>query len=150
MFGVNYCMTTPAAIERHRVILGKEPTPEQVRLYTKFPEFRGFSGLELDEERAEATILLALTFGTRQDRVLFCAPSAHEDWVVGQFNKAADLAFAHCKTLNNKVVIAQFYRDLFAKVLLVGNLLPSEPTHWVAFGFLKDPTPDWMSKRLLP
>ncbi len=141
---------TPA--DKHRVILGKEPTPTQLELYTRYPAYRGFSDRTLNAEKLEAVILLALVSGGINERVLCCAPVAHENWVVAQFNEVATTAFNHCKTLPNKLVIANAYAKLFSKVAIIGRLLQitDEPSHWVSFGFSKDdPLPEWMPKRLI-
>lgn len=142
---------TPAA-QRHRAILGKDPSAIQLQLYEKFPDFLGFSDRELNAERLEAIVLLALTSGSKDDRVILFAPIAHEVWVLENFNAVADSIFSHCKTLPNRVAIAQAYKKLFEKIALTGRLLQvqKEPTHWLSFGFASDdPVPEWMGRRLL-
>jgi hypothetical protein len=143
-------------MSQHRTVLGKEATAEQVRLYSKFPEFRGFSDRTLDLEKFEATVLLALMAGAKAERVIFCAPQAHESWVIAQFNDVASIVFDGCKKVENKqkrVAIAKLYSSLFSKISITGRLLqlPAEPAHWMSFGFaVDDPIPEWVSNRLLP
>jgi hypothetical protein len=136
----------------HRILLGKDPTETQIRLYENFPAFRGFSDKTLNPEVLEATIVLGLTFGLARDRVFVLAPVAHEDWVLAEFNKVTDLVFNECKKNPNRVRIAEGYGRLFKKLAIMGRLLQfkEEPVRWVSFGFsAEDPIPEWMPQRLL-
>jgi len=138
--------------ERHRTLLGKEPTETQVQLYSRFPEFRGFSDQTLDPEILEAIVILGLTFGTVQERVFVLAPVVHENWVLAEFNKVTDLVFNEVKKHPNRAGVAKAYGMMFKKLALMGRLLQfkEEPARWVSFGFsAEDPIPDWMPPRLL-
>ena len=143
--------TTPFAI-RHSLLLGKEPTATQMRLYSQFPEFRGFSDRTLDTEKLEAIVVLGLTFGPVPHRVHLLAPVAHEDWVIDAINKVTDQVFEACKKQKNPVAFARGCGEMFKKLALMGRLLqiPAEPERWVSFGFaVEDPLPPWMPRRLL-
>jgi len=145
-------ISTSQNVERHRTLLGKEPTGIQVRLYENFPTFRGFSDKTLNPEVLEAVIVLGLTFGTAQDRVFVLAPVAHEDWVLEEFNKVTDLVFNECKKHPHRARVAKAYGTLFKKMAIMGRLLQfkEEPVRWVSFGFsAEDPIPEWMPQRLL-
>lgn len=143
--------TTPLA-DKHRVLLSKEPTLQQVKLYSNFPEYRGFSDNSLNVECLEACLLAAMLFGTPQDQVVFLAPASQEDWVFQQFNGVADVLFLECQKSPNRVWLAQSIAKLFKKVTLAKNpvQLAQEPNRWVSFGFSsEDPLPAWVGSRLL-
>jgi hypothetical protein len=143
---------TPLAA-KHRTLLGKEPTAIQEQLYTRFPEFRGFSDRDLDSDKLEAVIVLGLLYGTVTEKVFVLAPVAHERWVLDHFNAVCDRVFEGCKKEKNRAHIAKVYGLMFKKLMLTGRLLQfqDEPTHWVSFGFaVGDVLPDWMGSRLLP
>jgi len=138
--------------KRHQILLSREATPKQLSFYEKFPKFRGVSDQTLDSELLEAVLISALTFGTVQDHVYFFAPRGHEDWVVEQFNKVADVIFEECKKWPDPTKIAKQCGLLFNKIKLVGKppQVPEEPSHWVSFGFTTELfIPEWMGTRLI-
>jgi hypothetical protein len=144
--------TTTPTNEKHKTLLGKDPTPTQCRLYANFPEFRGFSDRALDPEKLEAVLVLGLTFGTVRDRVLVLAPVVHEDWVMAQFNSVCDRVFEVCKREKHRAHIAKVYGLMFQKLVVMGRLLQlvDEPSHWLSFGFSVDEElPAWMGSHLL-
>lgn len=145
--------TIPAA-EWHRTMLGLEPTEQQSKLYNSYPKYRGIADPALDPKVAEAILILALSSGFAQDKVLVLAPLSHEKWVLSQVNQLVVQTFQHCKmrTLDQAKREIAAYTQLFKKLQLTGRLLqlPKEPQHWVSFGFtLQDPLPEWMRPRLL-
>lgn len=137
--------------KKHEFLLGKKATAKQASFYNKFPEFRGLSDRSLDPEILEAVLISALMFGTVRDRVCILAPLAHENWVLEQFNKTADIVFEICKKQQDKVAVAKSYSLLFKKIVILGKILQiPEPSHWVSFGFaVSDPIPPWVEFRLL-
>lgn len=144
--------TTTPTKEKHKTLLGKDPTPTQLCLYANFPEFRGFSDRTLDPEKLEAVLVLGLTFGTVRDRVFVLAPVAHENWVMEQFNAVCDRVFEVCKREKNRLHISKVYGLMFQKLVVMGRLLQleHEPSHWVSFGFAVDEElPAWMGSHLL-
>lgn len=137
---------------KHYALLGKEPTEAQVRLYENFPEYRGISDRSLDPEVMEAIVVQALVTGTVKDRVFIYAPPAHEAWVMQQFDSIASVIFEIVKTTPFPKKYAMAYGMMFQKIAFMGRVLqvPSEPAHWLSFGFVKsDPVPDWLKDRLL-
>jgi hypothetical protein len=143
--------TTPLS-ERHKILLGKDPTSVQQQLYSRYPEARGFSDRALDSEKLEAAVVSALTTGKATDRVLLLAPVHHEVWVLDGINEVAARMFERCKLQRDPALFAKGLGTLFQKLLVAGRLLqlPSEPPHWISFGFAtEDPLPEWMAGRLI-
>jgi len=141
---------TPAA--KHVVIFGSTPTEKQALLYSKYPEFRGFSDQSLDTEVFDAAMLLTIISGSPHDRVLLFAPSRHESWVLDRFNTLIALVFENCRKHPKRLEHSRFYTQLFQKIGIMGRLLQlhTEPEHWISFGFSVDERlPEWMPKRLL-
>lgn len=144
--------TTTPFLTRHSLLLGKEPTDTQLKLYAKFPEFRGFSDRALDSEKLEALVVIGLTFGIVNQRVFLFAPVAHETWVIDEINRITDQVFEACRKQRNPVVFARACGELFKKIVILGRLLQlhEEPERWISFGFVADDVlPAWMPKRLL-
>jgi len=143
-------LTTP---EFHQIVLGTEPTAEQLRLYNQFPDFRGISDRAQEPKVAEAVLLLALRSGTAADRVLVLAPLAQEEWLLKQCETMAIGCFEGCKKYPSRVEeLVYGYKQLFKKLMMTGRLLQlqEEPEHWVSFGFtVDDILPSWMTNRLL-
>ena len=133
-------------------MLGKEATFKQLRLYSKFPKFRGFSDKSLDPYNLEAVLVSALLFGDYNERVIVLAPPNHESWVFDQLDQITRTIFKGCKKDTDPVRSAKGYAALFKKIAVFGRPLQfrEEPPYWVSFGFVvKDPIPSWMKRRLL-
>lgn len=143
--------TTPLG-ERHKILLGKDPTPAQLELYSRYPDVRGFSERSLDVEKLEAAVVAGLTSGKPTDRVLLLAPVAHEVWVLDGINSIAAVMFERAKQQRDPVAFAKGLSTLFQKLVVLGRLLQitTEPEHWVSFGFSKeDPLPEWMPAKMI-
>jgi hypothetical protein len=140
-------------IEWHRIILGTEPTAEQMRLYNAYPEYKGISDRAQDPDMAKSAILLALRSGTGTDQVLVLAPQAQEDWLLKQCETVAITCFESCKKYPTRAKdLIKGYTRLFQKLKMTGRLLQleEEPPHWVSFGFsVDDALPPWMPGKLL-
>lgn len=133
-------------------MLGKEATPKQCRLYSKFPKFRGFSNKSLDPEILEAILVSALLFGSYNERVIVLAPPNRESWLFEQLDQMTRTIFKGCKKDPDPIRSAKGYAALFKKISVFGRPLQfrKEPSYWLSFGFaISDPVPSWMSQRLL-
>jgi hypothetical protein len=140
-------------MEAHQRVLGRASSADQDKLYTSWPEFRGFSDRTADVVRAEAVILAALMSGIGTDRVLILVSRDQEEWLLKQCEAAAIACFEGCKKYPSRVKeLVYGYTRLFQKLKMTGRLLQlqEEPPHWVSFGFtVDDPLPAWMTNRLL-
>ena len=144
-------MSTPIGAQRHKTLLGTEPTAKQLQLYEVYPTYRGLSDPSLNSDVLEAVLISALTSGSVQDRVLVFAPPKHETWVIDGFNRTADALFERCKDERNAVRVAKGFQLLLNKLLLTGRVhqLKAEPEHWAAFGFsVDDAIPEWLASKL--
>ena len=141
-----------SAMDWHRIVLGTEPTREQARLYTQWPDFRGIADRTQDPLIAEAVVILALKSGSVNAQVLILAPHSMESWLLQQIESVALRCFEGCKGGPRAKELIYGYTKLFARVRMNGRVLqmPDEPTHWVSFGFsAEDTLPPWMHGRLL-
>lgn len=140
--------------EVHEIMLNRAPTADQERLYTRWPEFKGFSDREANAERAEAVLVAGLMSGRGAEHVLVLAPQAQEEWLLKQCEKMALATFEGCKKYPSRVrELVYGYTRLFEKLKMTGRLLQlqEEPQHWVSFGFTADDLlPSWIPNRLLP
>jgi hypothetical protein len=143
-------LSTPAW---HRIVLGADPAPAQVRLYSSYPDYRGISDRTRDTQIAQAVIVLALRAGETDDRVMLITPTAQAEWMLEQCEDAATKSFASCSGHPEHASrLAVGYTRLFKKLIMVTRPLQmaDEPQHWVSFGFAADePLPPWMPERLL-
>jgi hypothetical protein len=143
----------------HRVILGREPTPIQQRLYDEFPHAVGYSDRSLNPERFQAVTVLTLVRaieakrGPEPHRVLMFIPPAHEAWVLEQFHTFTKDVFAYCKTLSgNRVALAKMWGGHFHQIVIAKRVLQfsEPPPYWMTFGFdREDLVPDWVRSRLV-
>lgn len=139
----------------HSQVIGVQPSVDQKALYRVIPDLRGYSDTDLNIERFDAVVLVALHLAAKNEGVLVFAPTAHEKWVVAQFNELADRIFSRCKSMGgekaNRTQLAKAYATMFNRISFTGRLLQiSEPAHWVSFGFESSgPLPDWMPDKLL-
>lgn len=139
----------------HSQVIGAQPSADQESLYRVFPDFRGYSDTSLNTDRFDAVVLVALSVAAKNDAVVVFAPTAHEKWVVSQFNDLADRIFTQCKAIGGakakRVQLAKAYETMFNRIQLTGRLLqvPKEPPHWLSFGFVASgPLPEWMPDKL--
>ncbi len=143
----------------HQVMLGREPTPIQQRLYDEFPTAVGYSDRTLDAERFQAVTVLTIRRaieakrGPEPHRVLVFIPPAHEAWVLDQFRTFTKDVFAYCKTLSgNRAALAKRWGEHFHQIVIAKRVLQfsDPPPHWMAFGFdREDLIPDWVRSRLI-
>lgn len=144
-------MFTPLT-QKHAIIIGRNASDRQLRLYANFPEYRGFSSIDRDRTVLDAILVLALNFGDITNKVTIFVPPLYEKWVLAQLSDLADGIFDRCKKSPNSVAIAKAYAMMFGKIFICGHPLRFEdpPPYWVSFGFTKDASiPKWMQKRLL-
>lgn len=138
----------------HQIVLGRDPNADQLRLYNKFPNFRGISDAQRDVKIAEAVILLGLRSGTVDSTVLVFAPQAMEEWFLQQCDVMATSCFESCRRYEAQRAkeLIDGYTRLFQKLKMTSRplQLSEEPAHWVSFGFTReDVLPAWMTPRLL-
>lgn len=150
-------------ITRHRSLLGKDPTFEQLALYEAVPKKRGFASARAltetqEAELFEAVFVLALsqtfvegTGGTPNNVYLFVPPGL-ERWTTQQIQRLAGEMFAICKRVKS-VALAKHLGVLF-RHLMVGSKIASStqaPDRWAAFGYDPNgPQPKWLTDGLLP
>jgi len=139
----------------HFQVIGTHPSEDQQHLYGSFPDFRGYSDADLNSERFDAVVLLALRESAQGDVLVF-APKAHERWAIQHFNGLADRIFSRFRTIGGepekRVQLARAYKTMFDRVHLTGRIMQIQepPARWVSFGFAKStPLPGWMPDRLL-
>lgn len=139
----------------HSQVIGAQPSADQEALYRVFPDLRGYSDVSLNTDRFDAVVLVALHLAAKNEGVLVFAPTAHEKWVVSQFNDLADRIFSRCKAIGGdkakRTQLAKAYETMFGRISLTGRLLqiPKEPSHWLSFGFeASGPLPEWMPDKL--
>lgn len=151
-------------VERHKKLLYREPTPEQLSLYGAAPQKRGFASTRfLTPEQAaslfEAVFVYALsqTFVAKDNEepnavYLFIDP-ALENWVIGQVQAVVRHIFSLCKQQENGVRKARHLGQLIKKVM-VGSRLPAgspPPDHWAVFGIDPNPKlPIWLRDAIIP
>ena len=143
--------TIPFSV-KHVTLLNREPSERQLDIYKTFPDFRGISDTSLNKDILDVILVMGLLDGTYKDRVFLLAPPDYEAWVLQQLEEFADTVFQGAKRYPNASRIAQGYGILFKKLALASRVLqfPSEPEHWVSFGFSVDtPIPDWMRAKLV-
>lgn len=147
-----------AALDKfHEELIGSGSlTPKHSSLYASGRN--GFSGAEKDAEKFLATFVLGLyrTWdpGTNSfHRVAFAVPKFLDEWAIGQINsilqtvreKRAKLSKAQRVQGSRMIVQAVSHLDIGSRVFAIAE----EPSHWVAFGFVKDQNvPEWLSRGL--
>lgn len=140
---------------RHRLLLGCEPSPEQLVLYEPFPEKRGYALTAPDPVLFEAAFILALTQtfereGTLHKVFFFVTPELKNAWVNEQMTLIARKIFAQCKSYPNAAKRARHLDSLFRHVLIGRDIPEKVPEQfWVAFGIDPQVAPLWLRNALL-
>jgi hypothetical protein len=139
----------------HRGLLVTDPNEVQTSLYGAFPEFRGFSGRDLNTDRFLATLVLGMaqTYpfgGTAYHPVALLVSKHAEEWAVGQIRQTVQEIIARLKS-EDRVQGIQMVRGALGALMLGCRALQiDEPPRWAAFGFDRaDPIPEWMQGSLL-
>ena len=149
---------------RHKKLLFREPTPEQMTLYEAAPKKRGFASARFltpqqEADLFEAVFLYALSQTSVDDPnqepktvYLFLDPSL-ESWATGQIQRVVGAIFAICK--QQKAGAKAQHLGKLIKSVLVGTRLPtstaSAPDHWAVFGVEPNPKlPAWLNDALIP
>jgi hypothetical protein len=139
----------------HKLLLGTDPTPDQVRLYGAFPKYRGYSNDAQEADRFIATFLIAL--GDTWDRdtktshtVSLAVPRAMESWCIEAINSILEKVKLRKKALTppgvKMFVQAVKHVEMGSRVFSVD----AAPKRWLAFGFKKeDNVPDWLRGGLM-
>lgn len=133
-------------------LLGTTPTEDQLRLYTLWPNSRGFSNTDQDRGKFAATLILSLRSGYAKDKIVMLVPRSLESWALQQIKEHATYAITSCKKWPDQVkFLSEGYLRLFSKVNLLSHTSVSEPQYWTSFGYSKeDPTiPTWLKTRLI-
>jgi len=141
----------------HSVYFGVAPSVVQARLYSAFPQARGYSSSALDPERFDATLIMALvqtyrkgTLPTNPD-VLFFVPASHEQWAIGTLKESITRMFT-CLKGQHRQDVAKTLSALFKHIHLGNRVLQfvDAPARWAAFGFTDaDPIPAWLRSGLV-
>lgn len=144
----------------HRSWFGKslDRTPEafrassrQIKLYNAFPDARGVSGKDFDEEMFLGTFVLTLaqTRPKSERRVFMITPRTHMNWIWKQMEKIVRY-MVRCRRHDPEGIA--LVKDVTRQVFLCGTpfQMPGEPAYWSVFGFRKDETlPSWVQKALI-
>lgn len=153
----------------HVKLLGRNPTGEQLRLYTDPSEPHGYSESGEDLERLTATFIkgLALAYNPTEghNNVLFAVPKRLDSWavqaintVLGQIKEYRAYSYRDLKAKKNEQALKNLSKAGTMIVALVAKLemgsrvysLTSAPPLWVAYGFTKeDEAPEWLKRGLL-
>jgi hypothetical protein len=153
-------LTIETLQNRHRLILGKEPSETALLLYPRFPGQHGFG---IDEEpcipKFEATVVLALAqaFEDKNVRVVFFVPKNCELWAIDQFKAIAKGMFGRLKAQRNTISkealesASNLFKRVYAQVMIGSEPTKDAPPYWVAYGFMEfDPqVPYWLREGLL-
>jgi hypothetical protein len=148
--------TTPAALPLdtvafHNALLGRPPSAHQAELYARSALKRGFSGVDLDAEKAEATVVLAF-HSARDARTYVVVPKALESAVTEAIRAAAKAAItaagADADAARQR---GAELRPLLASIGLWTKPPPDiAPAAWVAAGYeASDLLPRWLQQGLL-
>jgi hypothetical protein len=135
----------------HQRLYGTPPSEIAQSLYEAYEQgYRGLDLRELDSERFQASLTLALYLTeNRQHRVSLLVPKAQQDLVVQQLRNSA---LQLIKSRRKNPASAKIIQGLFHCLMLQSRILQLEyePVPWVSIGFTsKDPLPEWMKNRLL-
>ena len=150
--------------KRHMLLVNREPTEEQLMLYTAFPEKRGFKqGVGLTEEQEakmfEASFLLAFGQAFVEGKTKYPTPVVYlliperlRQWADEQVKGIARHIFTICRE-QKSVEKAQHLGQLLNRLYLVDRVVPSTvcPDRWAAYGYGESDTglPDWLSGALM-
>ena len=144
----------------HRSWLGKDPdhtprtfwvSPRQIELYQAWPEAKGVSSKEMEEDLfvGALILLLAQTRPESKKKVSLVLPFSHKEWAVGQMNKVVRYMI-RCRRKDRRGVA--LVKDVIGQIYMhhMPNQMTDEPARWAALGFRKnDDIPEWMSESLL-
>ena len=125
-------------------------TEDARQLYEAHAEWdvRGFSSVDLDEDRFLATFVLALSLTGGEHPVCMAVPRQHTDWAMEQIKEIARHIFRE-RQGNTAAIIA--LRKAIGQLVTASRVLQiDEPERWVAFGFHREGLlPEWMRGKLL-
>lgn len=140
----------------HPVFFAKEATNFQKRFYAK--RLHGVSLKEKNEERADATLLLAvaqvLEEGSLRE-VPILVPEEWKTWVSSRIVLMAKTCTSTLRLDSRKKTTLPIARKLLESIKpmtpILGQLLTTqEPPCWVAIGYSRDDLlPKWLTERLL-
>jgi hypothetical protein len=145
----------------HKSWLGKTPkhtpkslwvAPQQIQLYSAFPNARGFSSKDKDETLFLGTLVLVLAQsrpGSR-NRVFLLVPRSHTKWVWAQIESIARYMVRARKDNAEGI---ELVKDVLGQVFVCETPynMQDEPARWASFGFCKDDPllPEWVTSSLI-
>jgi hypothetical protein len=140
----------------HPIFFSKEATSFQKRLYSR--RFHGVSSREQNEEKADATLVLAIAQVIQEGEyreVSVLVPENLKTWVSGRIIEMAKTCTNTLKSDPRKKVTLPIARKLLESIKPrtpnIGKILmTSEPPCWVAIGYSReDILPAWLMERLM-
>jgi hypothetical protein len=151
----------PSLARFHYSLLRQHPTPDQLKLYASFPEYRGFSNTKKNRELFVSAFVTGLWLTRHWDRrkaefrlVVFAVPEHHMSWAtdsLGQLIRCIKKVRSK-RPLYKRRRGDQNLQNSLSHLLIGSNVYfaTSEPPFWVAFGFSSTaPAPKWLKHALL-
>lgn len=147
-------MMDPSKI--HPVFFAKEATSFQRKFYAK--RFQGVSSKDQNEEKADATLIIAVAQVIHEGKfreVPILVPENWKTWVSSRIVGMAKTCTSTLRADSRKKVTLPIARKLLESIKPmtpnIGQILTSsEPPCWVAIGYSRDDLlPTWLVDRLL-
>lgn len=149
-------------LSRHRLLLAREPTGEQLNLYRAYPEKVGFmapDGLTATQEEMLFEAVFVAAFGqTFRDHAAHTSPTVYlfvppalSEWTRKSIDRITRTIFGVCRE-QKAVEKARHLGELLGHVYVGSHVTSTTimPDHWGAYGYREpDGAPKWLTERLM-